>query len=268
MRWLRAQPDQQSTVRDNYFDLPVQAAAERYCASEEFGGVVALIGEGGGRSILDLGAGNGIVSYSLARHGWRVTAVEPDPSAEIGAGAIRGLADGGGLTVSVIEGRLPLSVAGESFDGVVCREVLHHLDDLPGAMRELARLLRPGGFLLAWREPVVDDAGQLAQFLESHPLHHKYGGENAFSLGQYVHAIEAAGLRVSRKLGHLETIINFYPGSEQQRRELLRWSVRRSLGGAGRVLSALPGMAAFLERRVIARNRSPGRLVTLLAFKP
>ena len=40
---------------------------------------------------LDLGAGRGISSYALAREGWQVTALEPDPSMLIGAGAIRSL---------------------------------------------------------------------------------------------------------------------------------------------------------------------------------
>ena len=45
---------------------------------------------------LDLGAGNGILSYALAREGWSVTAVEPDPSA---------------LVVPLRSGRLPKAQA-------------------------------------------------------------------------------------------------------------------------------------------------------------
>ncbi|MCU0885274.1 MAG: hypothetical protein MUC44_10055 [Beijerinckiaceae bacterium] len=71
-------------ARAAYFDEPV-AAALRYQASAEFGAVRALLPPKAGRA-LDLGAGNGILSHALAREGWAVTAVEPDPSELVGAG--------------------------------------------------------------------------------------------------------------------------------------------------------------------------------------
>src|SRR5262245_34630854 len=82
VRRFREAPGNQQAVLDNYFDLPVGGAAERYAASEEFREIVRLLGPGRGRLALDLGAGNGVSSFALAGAGWRVTAVEPDPSDE------------------------------------------------------------------------------------------------------------------------------------------------------------------------------------------
>src|SRR5262245_27287338 len=131
VRWFRAQPDHARAVCDNYFDLPVQKAAERYARGEEFAEVLRLLGTGNGRSILDLGAGNGIASFALARNGWRVTAVEPDPSEEVGAGAIRSLARDAGLDLSLVQcNGERLLFSDDAFDAVYARQVFHHAASL------------------------------------------------------------------------------------------------------------------------------------------
>src|SRR5579862_2301134 len=89
--WLRSQPDKAQLVLECYYDDPPLAAARRYYASGEWQAVRALLGTMRGRA-LDVGAGRGIASYALARDGFEVTALEPDPSELIGAGAIRALA--------------------------------------------------------------------------------------------------------------------------------------------------------------------------------
>src|SRR5438128_7630463 len=102
VQWYREQPDSAQAIRDNYFDLPVRAAAERYAASEEFREIQRLLGPGAGRAILDVGAGNGVASYAFARAGWRVTALEPDPSGEVGADAIEQLANETGVNIRIV----------------------------------------------------------------------------------------------------------------------------------------------------------------------
>ena len=105
VRWYRDQPGNEAEIRNNYFDLPVLPAAQRYANSEEFAEVLRLLGPGSGRQILDLGAGNGIASFALAKNGWRVTALEPDRSSEVGAGAIRAI---------VAQTGLPIDISGET----------------------------------------------------------------------------------------------------------------------------------------------------------
>jgi len=141
VRWYRDQPGNEAEVRDNYFDLPVLQAAERYAKSEEFAEVLRLLGAGENRRILEPGAGNGIASFALARSGWVVTALEPDESAEVGAGAIREIVEQTGLPINVVQefGEL-LPFEDESFDAIHARQVLHHASD---HCRDLAETCGP-----------------------------------------------------------------------------------------------------------------------------
>ena len=100
VQWLREKPDQQELVRACYFDDPLIEAAERFWQSVEWQSIAALLPHSKGRA-LDLGAGRGISSYALARDGWAVSALEPDPSNLVGAGAIRTLVQESGLPIEV-----------------------------------------------------------------------------------------------------------------------------------------------------------------------
>jgi SAM-dependent methyltransferase len=90
--------------------------------------------------ILDAGCGSGRNMVELARHG-TVAGVElSDTSVDIararGAGEV--------VAGSVLE--MPFD--GDSFDLSVCLDVIEHLEDDLGALRELRRVLAPGGSLL------------------------------------------------------------------------------------------------------------------------
>lgn len=270
VRWYRAQPGNEEAVRANYFDLPVRPAAERYAASEECAEVQRLLGPGDGRAILDLGAGNGIASYALAKAGWKVTALEPDASCEIGAGAIRELQAATGLPIAVEErlgDRLPFEDA--TFDAIFARQVLHHLPDLPAGVREMARVLRPGGALLALREHVAEDAEQLAAFLRNHPLHHLYAQENAFPLERgYLAAFRGAGFFVREVWGPLESILNFAPYPESARQRAVRRLAGRRFGGLGHVLLWRRKFVDASLRAHTAADATPGRIFSFLLEKP
>src|SRR6266404_2112240 len=101
VRWYRNQPDNETEVLNNYFDLPVIGAAERFARSEEFAEVLRLLGPGRGRRILEIGAGNGIASFAFATNGWQVTALEPDTSFEVGAGAIATICESRNVSIEI-----------------------------------------------------------------------------------------------------------------------------------------------------------------------
>jgi ubiquinone/menaquinone biosynthesis C-methylase UbiE/DNA-binding transcriptional ArsR family regulator len=63
-----------------------------------------------------------------------------------------------------------LPVAKNSFDAVIIHQVLHYLDDAQGAIREAARVLRPGGSLL-----VIDFAPHDLEFLREEHAHRRLG---------------------------------------------------------------------------------------------
>jgi SAM-dependent methyltransferase len=269
VRWYREQPNNEAEVRNNYFDLPVLGAAERYARSEEFAEVLRLLGPGNGKEILDLGAGNGIASYALAAHGWNVIALEPDESSEVGAGAIDLLVKDTGLPIKVVRDfgeRLPFG--DESFSTIHARQVLHHARDLENMVKELARVLRRGGLLLSTREHVIDRDEHLELFRDAHPLHFLYGGENAYTIKRYVEAFASAGLRLLQMWGPVESILNFFPGTEQERQTTIRQIANHSCLRFGRLLAWSKRFRAAQLRRHTQNDRTPGRIYSFLVERP
>lgn len=211
VRWLRRQPDKGKIVVDCYFDDPLQDVVQRYHASEEWQAIKLLLKGFTGKA-LDVGAGRGIASYALAKEGFEVVALEPDPSSLVGADAIRGLVQDVGLSINVVQQfseRLPFP--DPTFDVIFARAVLHHTHDLSAACREFSRVLRPGGLMIAVREHVISSKNDLPAFLEKHPLNHLYGGENELLLSDYLSAIKDAGFKIIKVLNPWETPINYYP---------------------------------------------------------
>jgi 2-polyprenyl-6-hydroxyphenyl methylase / 3-demethylubiquinone-9 3-methyltransferase len=97
-------------------------------------------------NILDVGCGGGLVSEPLARLGARVTGLDPTPDAITVA---RQHAEQQGLAIDYRDGRVEdLADAGESFDAVVCMEVVEHIPDPAAFLQTLARVVRPGGILV------------------------------------------------------------------------------------------------------------------------
>lgn len=257
--WLKRQPDSQGLVEACFYDDPLERAASRYYASREWAAVRALLPKPPG-SALDIGAGRGISSYALAKDRWQVTALEPDSSALVGAGAIRQLATDAGLDIAVVENwGESLPFPDRHFDLVHCRQVLHHARDLRALCKEIARVLKPHGSFIATREHVISQHNDLQRFLDAHPLHRLYGGEHAYRLEDYRAAITETGIRIVKQFNPYASDINLYPKTraelKQQLCDRMHWPFPKLIPDLGLsllgALSNSPGrLYSFFGKRV------------------
>ena len=103
-----------------------------------------------GHRVLDVGCGPGFYSAELlAEVGAKGSVVGVDTSAAMLAGAAR-RCEGQG-DVAFHEGSATsIPVEDRAFDRVLCVQVLEYVADVPAALAELYRVLRPGGRALVW----------------------------------------------------------------------------------------------------------------------
>lgn len=99
-----------------------------------------------GLRVLDIGCGGGLICEPLTRMGAIVTGIEPT-QANIEAAIAHAAPQGLGIDyrVATVE---QLAEAGETFDAVVCLEVVEHVPDVGAFLKSCATLVRPGGAMV------------------------------------------------------------------------------------------------------------------------
>lgn len=149
--------------------------------------LLKLVGRRPFQSMLDLGTGTGrlLELFSpLYRRG-----VGIDMSREMLTVARANLDKAGVANAQVRQGDIfAPPVERDAFDLVTIHQVLHYLDEPAAAIREAARLLRPGGRLL-----IVDFAPHGLEFLRTEHAHMRLG----FSDRQMADWLEEAGLELA-----------------------------------------------------------------------
>jgi SAM-dependent methyltransferase len=165
-----------------------------------------------GRRTLEIGCGEGRVARDLKARGHRVVAIDSSPTLLRYARE----ADPDGTYELADAADLPFD--GASFDLVVAYNSLMDISDMPGAVREAARVLEPGGrFCISVTHP-VNDAGRFESDEPDAPfiIRGSYFGRRPFeghferdglemtfrgwmyALEDYWRALEAAGFVVER----------------------------------------------------------------------
>jgi ubiquinone/menaquinone biosynthesis C-methylase UbiE len=137
--------------------------------------------------ILDVGTGFGINVAFLARWLARGSAVWTlDPSEEVLVNVQASLGDDGRAMVRFIVGSAEhLAFSDDFFDVVVSVMVLHHIERLHQSLREMARVLRPGGILV-----VVDYKPEASHELQFRTRHDASDFFAAASVAEAIEEIE------------------------------------------------------------------------------
>jgi ubiquinone/menaquinone biosynthesis C-methylase UbiE len=167
------------------------------------------------RQVLDIGTGTGFIALLMATMGHRVIGLDLSPGM---IEVARTKAEGAGLSVDFRVGEAEsLPFADGSYDVVICRHVLWTLTEPVRAVREWARVTRPGGRVIAidgvWlnRRPIsrlASWAGKLLQAVTPgrQPCEHSYSQEicaqlpmwDQTSTDQARQVLAEAGLQVTR----------------------------------------------------------------------
>jgi 2-polyprenyl-6-hydroxyphenyl methylase/3-demethylubiquinone-9 3-methyltransferase len=103
-----------------------------------------IMGDWRGKRVLDLGCAGGFMTEALAARGAEAVGIDPSQGA---VAAARAHAAGEGLPIRYETGvgeSLPFPA--DSFDAVVCVDVLEHVTSLDDVLAEVRRVLRPGGW--------------------------------------------------------------------------------------------------------------------------
>jgi len=154
----QAVQDQFDPRAQAYLASPVHAAGPDLDAARER----VSRGVKSDAQVLDVGAGAGHLSFAVAPAVARVVALDPSPAM---LATVRAAAAARGLPqIETQEGcahALPFAAA--SFDLVCTRYSAHHWFDVPRALAEMRRVVKPSGFIL-----VIDLLGEDQPLVDTH----------------------------------------------------------------------------------------------------
>ena len=99
-----------------------------------------------GKHVIDIGCGGGFMAEALAKRSAHVVGIDPSEGA-VQAARIHAAAHNLSIDYEIGQAEY-LEFGDESFDIVVCVDVLEHVESLEKTIQQIARILKPGGFFL------------------------------------------------------------------------------------------------------------------------
>ena len=100
------------------------------------------------QEVLEVGCGGGLIAHELAQRQALIIGIDPSPNAlEVAREKVRtsGLGQNAYFEQGYAES---LPYADGSFSVIVCLDVLEHVSDLQATLKEIARVLAPGGIFI------------------------------------------------------------------------------------------------------------------------
>jgi SAM-dependent methyltransferase len=190
-------------------------------------------------AVLDVGAAAGFISDGLRSAGWETECIEPN------AAMVEHAHNALGLRASV--GTLETFHSSQVYDLIVMIQVIAHFTDLRGALRQAARMTRPGGL---WLIETWNNRSLAARFFGSH--WHAYNPPSvlqyfnphslrllARSFGMY--PVASGHPRKQIQLSHALSLLSFHLGN----RHLGSHEARRRRFFPGRISVPYPSDDVF-----------------------
>jgi SAM-dependent methyltransferase len=227
-----------------------------------------LLGDVATRRVLDMACGHGRIARELARRGADVVGV--DISAVLLAKA-KALEAQSPLGVSYLWADVssPQCLEGEIFDIVVCNFGLSDIDDLPGTLATVARILRPHGiFAFSILHPCFPGSGENAPsswppskgyfdegwWLAQNPGFRGKVGSNFRMLSTYLNALIGHGLQLDEAAEPRPSAGEASDALRAQVPWYLVLRTRKVRAGSGMDRAPLKGMATEKQRQAARRN--------------
>jgi ubiquinone/menaquinone biosynthesis C-methylase UbiE len=133
----------------SYDEKRSSSAAGKFIWGTERGMILNLCEDIKRKKILDLGAGTGRYSIELAKNGANIVSYDP-AKAMIKVINEKSYKENVIERISFVQGdgkKLPFKDS--SFDGIICMYVLSHLSTYKDVLREMKRVIKPDGFIIA-----------------------------------------------------------------------------------------------------------------------